>query len=72
MELDFNTIELCVKLDILKIKLYVYFKVGLNISNVKFHLNFQKKKKLNDKIYIELDIANVKLYIYNLIFFFFK
>jgi len=32
--------------------------VKFNISNVEFHLNFQKK--LSDKICIELNIANVE------------
>ena len=39
---NFNKIKLCVKLHILKIELYVYFLVELDISNIEFHLNFQK------------------------------
>ena len=48
-KLDFNKIEFCIKHEILKIELYVYFKVELDISNVEFHLNFQtiKWQKMN-------------------------
>ena len=62
LNLDFNKIEFCVKLDILKIEFYVYFQVKLNISNIEFHLNFQKNK-INGKICIDLDIANVEFYL---------
>ena len=64
-KINFNKIEFCVRLDFLKIEFYVYFLVELDISNVKFHLNFQKI--LSDKIYIELYIANVEFHTYNLI-----
>ena len=43
---DFNKIKFYVKLDILKIEVYIYFEVEFDISNVKFYLNFQKKKKI--------------------------
>ena len=33
----------------------------IDISNVEFHLNFQKN--INDKIYIELDIVNVEFHL---------
>ena len=62
LKFDFNKIELCVKLDTLKIKLYVYFYMELNISNVEFYLNFQKKK-ISGKICIEFDIANAEFYL---------
>ena len=62
LKFDFNKFELCVKLDTLKIKLYVYFYVELNISNIEFYLNFQKKK-ISGKICIEFDIANVEFYL---------
>ena len=61
LKFDFNKFELCVKLDTLKIKLYVYFYVELDISNVEFYLNFQKT--IRGKICIKLDIANVEFYL---------
>lgn len=60
MELDFYKIKFCVKLENLKIEFYVYFQVEFDISNVKFHLNLKKKKKLMAKICIELDIVKVE------------
>ena len=38
LELKFNKIEFCVKLNILKIEFYVYFWVELDIANIEFHL----------------------------------
>jgi len=63
LEFNFNKIEFCIKLNILKIKLYVYFQVELDINNVKFHLDFQKKIIIISKKYIKLDNANVKFYL---------
>ena len=56
----FLKLEFCKKLDILKIELYIY-KVKLDISNIEFHLNFQKKKSV--KICKELDITTVKFHL---------
>lgn len=44
------------KLNIFKIKFYIYFLVELNISNVEFYLNFLEKT-LNSKIFpVEIEL----------------
>ena len=62
LKLNFDKIEFfCKTWYPQNLVLYVYLS-RLNISNVKFHLNFQKKKKnLSGKICIDLNIANVEI-----------